>query len=226
MIITNIQDLMNIVDEAESLGLLYRGESDYGYQLKPSLARYVGVAKQRGYDLMNNEDSTLKIFKSELPQYYNQHITNKFEYLAMAQHHGLPTRLLDWTLSPLVALYFAVNKLKDTDAALYQFRTNSSVLWKDESTISDSDASNDQVFVYQPRHITPRLRNQQGVFTYHNNVNCEYKPDGLIKYRIPVSYIPGIKWQLMKLGITDKMIYGDLDALCSTLTFSHFKGFN
>lgn len=225
MMITSTQDLMSVVDDIDSLGCLYRGESNYNYQLKPSLARYTEIAEKREYSLEEHERSVLQIFKSELPQYYNQHITNKFEYLAMAQHHGLPTRLLDWTLSPLVALYFAVNNLKDTDAALYQFNTDSSVLWKDDGSISDSDESSGEVFVYHPRHITPRLKNQQGVFTYHNNFTDEYRPSGIKKYRIPVDRIPSIKWQLMKLGITDKVVYGDLDALCSTLTFSHFEGF-
>jgi hypothetical protein len=46
----------------------------------------------------------------------------RWETITMAQHHGLPTRLLDWTSNPLVALYFAAEADNDSDGVVYAFR--------------------------------------------------------------------------------------------------------
>ncbi|EJD6080675.1 FRG domain-containing protein [Providencia rettgeri] len=227
MTIASIQDLMKLIDEIESLGVLYRGENDYDYPLKPSLARFMESSLKIGHDLIKKETAALRILKAELPQYHQYTIDGYTEHLSIAQHHGLPTRLLDWSLSPLIALYFAVNDNKGKDASIYVFSTGK-MPWLTESNLQDDQDIEDitEVFVYHSKHITPRLKNQQGVFTFHLDLINEYRPEGLTKHRIPVECIDFIKWQLAKLGITDKVVFGDLDALCRDLKFSHFKRFD
>ena len=53
-------------------------------------------------------------FRSDLP-------TEDWECLALAQHYGLPTRLVDWTKNPLVALFFAAESNPDEDGAVYGY---------------------------------------------------------------------------------------------------------
>ncbi|MBS0859707.1 FRG domain-containing protein [Providencia rettgeri] len=223
MEITCVQDLIDIVDKCEHLGCLYRGESDYSYTLKPSLARYSEAAKKINFDLESKEVAAVRILMAELPQYFAKNINSYIEHLSIAQHHGLPTRLLDWSLSPLIALYFAVSENKGKDAGMYVFNPNG-LEWLNDSNIDKDAEKIDKVFIYHAKHLTPRLRSQQGVFSFHFDLDNEYKHSGLTKYRIPAEKMNDIKWQLMQLGITDKVVYGDLDGLCSTLAISHFKG--
>ncbi|HEQ1857261.1 TPA: hypothetical protein VEO38_000764 [Providencia alcalifaciens] len=84
MDINCVQDLINIVDECEHLGCLYRGESDYSYVLKPSLARYSATAKKKNFDLKKKEMAAMQILMAELPQYFTSNINSYIEHLAIA----------------------------------------------------------------------------------------------------------------------------------------------
>ena len=92
---------------------IYRGLSDFSYTLETSLIRLGGPFVQLEQHLLRN-------FKKYA---YNAHPqgTSDWHWLALAQHHGLPTRLLDWTYSPYAALHFAtvnIDKFK-TDGVIW-----------------------------------------------------------------------------------------------------------
>lgn len=93
---------------------VFRGLNDYNYRGDTSLMRLGG-------DFQKLERHLIRNFK----KYAHKDIVEKdslWHWLTMAQHHGLPTRLLDWTYSPLVAMHFATSDLKK-----YQC---DSVIWK------------------------------------------------------------------------------------------------
>lgn len=77
----------------------FRGLSDSNYKLESRLARHGG-------DFRKLEKHLLRNFK----KYAHRSVVEKdsiWNWLSVAQHYGLPTRLLDWTYSPFVAMHFA-----------------------------------------------------------------------------------------------------------------------
>jgi len=92
---------------------VFRGMTDTDHDLRTSLQRFVGNSEQ--WDL---EVHLLRNFR----QYARQEIDqpeSPFHLMALAQHHGLPTRLLDWTHSPAVAAYFASVDSPNTDGVVW-----------------------------------------------------------------------------------------------------------
>lgn len=84
---------------------VYRGSADPSYPLITSLDRLGGVDPP--HTKAHLEEHILRNFVRYSRPYLQPTITNEWELLVTAQHHGLPTRLLDWTYSPLVAAHFA-----------------------------------------------------------------------------------------------------------------------
>ncbi len=96
--------------------LLFRGQSNKNYELKPSLARY----KSGMEDLWFVERNMIEMAKYKMPQAFADDM-KPLELLSLLQHYGIPTRLLDLTENALVALYFACVSGKSTDGEVFVF---------------------------------------------------------------------------------------------------------
>jgi hypothetical protein len=132
--------------------------------------------------------------------------------LWLAQHHGVPTRLLDWTRSPLVATYFAVESTNDRDAAVW-------VIWGSDEAEQPpaSPFEVKKMMKVSPLAITPRVQAQSSVFTVHPDGTDVRRflrsTDQVQKFVIPRGRRMYIRRQLDFLGVNRSSIFLDLDGL-------------
>src|SRR3990172_7571341 len=116
--VKNVRGYINALPRSVSV---FRGVTQENYKLIPFVARDWGKVdfnKFRG-----EEKNSFNRFKNEARAFLNPAPPNEdnWEWLMIAQHYGAPTRLLDWTTNPLVALYFAClgDERYDVEGAVY-----------------------------------------------------------------------------------------------------------
>lgn len=202
-----------IEDQEESMNTIFRGVTKCEHQLVPK----IGWLSIKGGSLQSVEKRLIKLFEESAIPYLTFTPRNKWEWLALAQHHGLPTRLLDWTTNPLVAAYFAVEKEHTGDSAIYVYSSSKTV---------DSDKMLDpfsvtEVLKYRPPHLSPRIVAQSGLFTIHPEPTTPFDSPNLTKLIIESSARRKMKKMLYKLGISYKVLYPGLEGLAVDLRWLH-----
>lgn len=142
----NIKDPEYLIRSINELpnNFIYRGHADSNWKLESTLERTIGE-KWSSELARKFEDHYLNLFKSKY-HIYNGHEhepKSKLAWLSVMQHYGAPTRLIDFTESPYVALYFALeayNPLLRNDLAIYAIDYNS-IMDESLAFISKRDSS-------------------------------------------------------------------------------------
>lgn len=107
-------EFQSALDEAS--GYMWRGMPDVSFELIPKVARDWHLESG---SLEISERAMLEQFKVRAVPFLKSRPANDWEWLALGQHYGLPSRFLDWTLNPLIALYFACVGEMDCDGVVY-----------------------------------------------------------------------------------------------------------
>lgn len=225
---------MACVDSEVNSELLFRGQTG-DYPLIPRIARLNFRKKSDG--ILKTEKLILGEFKRGLLPLSEFKPENNWDLLALAQHHGLPTRLLDWSCSALIALWFAVNspphndkKGNFKDGVVWVLSPKSKDYRKDNTT---ADPLNDNITkVFKSSIISKRISAQSGVFTVHkileDNKIMRFENHGIFKKALNKIYIKGkdfaeIRKQLSLLGVHQGSVFPDIDGFCKHLEWRYFK---
>ncbi len=242
----NVPSITRLADLTEVAGDLahcwWRGHKDATWKLLPKVRR-------DEYD----ERGLAETFKLRAPALH-QSTPAQDDYpawLSLMQHYGLPTRLLDWTGSPLVAAFFAIgawqgggpgaSKDDPSEAALWALDPikmneavgagggivpihNGRVMTEVQRAFlagKDHHSGRPAVAV-QPAHIDQRLLAQDAKFTLHDDETPLEEHEGcegwLYKYLIPDTLVRPLARELEAVGITDDVVFPDLDHLAIRLT--------
>jgi hypothetical protein len=115
--IETLADFIKLCDKVS--GSWFRGHDDFSYKLAPSLFRH--PTKTQPKDVFSLEKDLFSRFKQRSIPFLQEPAGSDLDYLFVMQHFGVPTRLLDWTENPFIALFFALHSSlkKDCDAAFF-----------------------------------------------------------------------------------------------------------
>lgn len=198
---------------------VFRGHSDNAHKLIPSVGRgghtSVSVAKY--------ERSLLRTFQREAGAYLESLPTNEWEWLSVAQHHGLPTRLLDWSHNPLAALYFAVERNAEEDGELFALNAP---LKAPESVIDRPPFELSRPMKYYPNIVSPRIRAQEGLFVVCPDPEVPLDTNLRIDWAVQTFVIPAekkadIRYELFRLGVHQSSLFPDVDGLAARIKWQH-----
>lgn len=221
--IASVQEFLAIATahyfQAQRSRWVFRGHSNVAYALVPSVGRGEHKSKSRA----KYERSLFDMFCREARGHLTELPNNDWEWLALAQHHGLPTRLLDWTSNPLAALYFAVSADAANDGALFALfaKTKAS-----ESVLSVSPFKIERAVKYFPHIVSPRIRAQEGVFIACADVELPLdkalREDWVVeRYVIPARAKEGLLYELFRLGVHASALFPGIDGLAARLKWQH-----
>jgi hypothetical protein len=238
--ISTTHELLNAVHEASrafGYETWWRGHTNSEWRLQPGLYR---TARGSSY-----EHNAIGRFRRAAHTRYPRcpPDSDAAAWLFLAQHYRLPTRLLDWTESPLVALFFATLADFETDGALWAlnpFALNHAQIGESvvmnprdprpaaqfKSAFSGVKPESTDTLAVLPEELDLRISAQLATFTLHGSPDpLEENPSvngALIKFTVPAATKAELHTGLFRLGIRRANLFPDLDNLAADIALMEF----
>jgi len=210
----------------------YRGQNNYNYYLLPSLLRYENGIDKETYLFKSFQKFGERIFERR---------KSEWETLFEMQHYGIPTRLLDWSETFGISLFFAAfynnSSNLEEDAAIYLLnptrlngysgKNKVYAIPRDENEYSYSNiywknipfAPNAPISI-EPIFINSRMLAQRGMFTVHDNsiepIEIRF-PNAIRKLKLPKTLIPAALEFLDLSNINEFTVYPDMGGIADFL---------
>lgn len=203
----NWERLHHLFSKMTDTAWIFRGVSSPQHYPLPSIGREAiyGTYKQVHEERLLQEFKHRAVALLKAPEFTDWH------WLAYAQHLGVPTRLLDWSTSSLIATFFALQGDADSDRAIYCVKYSKFLHEVDQRSKSPFHSMTEGRFT--PPLVFDRIRAQRGLFTFHPYPTKIFYRDGLKVVVIPRKCVERFRKALFKYGIDHWFIYPDAEGL-------------
>jgi hypothetical protein len=231
-------EILNTV--ADSVGdggaCFFRGQEWEGWGLVPALGR---LRRESEEELRARETRLFADFRIHAGNLLTDE-DDAWRIAFLMQHHGLPTRLLDWSASFAIALHFALRRVGEADAVVWMLdaaKLNRAVGCGAELLLhSELEGNYHDYFIARakefpfpvvglaPSRSSPRLQQQRGFFTLHRDLGRpldETHPQVLRKVVIPAALFDDARAFLRLSGVNEFALFPDLDGLARHLRVAH-----
>lgn len=212
----------------------FRGHSNIAYRLVPSALRFLEETMRN--NAIQGVRDVQRVLSYKLPR--APAIAERLKWLQIAQHYGYPTRLLDWTQNPVVALYFACCDQLDKDGLVVVMRPvelNAQVKTDDprifdyeqDKLLIDEHLNLDGIedtkkgkrtIAISPSWDHERIFLQQGFFTLHGSRHFELdstQASSLTYIAVPREFKQRLISELSRVGMGEMFVYPEPEHTCS-----------
>lgn len=213
--INTTQELLDHFKELRnSTSFRFRGHSQENWDLVPKAGRPPFVDR--------NDQEIFRNWKRRAKGLIEVSHDSDMDLLTIAQHYGLATRLLDWSLNPLIATYFACSDNFDRNGQLFIYK---SIVINSDQIKAPFDTDNQSIRMIQPVGTNARLNNQLGYFTLHNPPNLSLMNNDIYSIIIPSDLKQEIIFMLNQFGVNNLSIFPDIEGLTQHLNwfYSNYK---